>query len=911
MNLSKSLLFSLTFLLAIPAFPQNATPNVAASAPTAVPPLIPYSGTVETGAGKQPAAEAAITFLIFKDQQGGEPLFTETQTVAVDAIGHYKAQLGATLPQGIPIDLFATGEARWLEVQVTGEAPQPRVLLVSVPYALKAADAATLGGLPPSAFALARPASEAAGAVSPAIMPNVTSNVTTTGGTLGFVPEFSGASSIIDSPIFVSTSGDVGIGTTTPSGTLDVNGPATIGGSLILPALGSATTAGGFGSQLLKMYTSAYNSSSKAVVDPRFEWQAVESGNNTASPSATLELLASNGPAGTAATGFSFNTNGTINFAPGQSFPGADITGTVNATGYNLGGSSFATGSASGENAYLGFAGSASSSGTDDTGVGYKALSSNTSGSFNTASGLDALFHNTTGSYNAANGYKALYSNTTGNNNTASGRDALENNTSGSSNTAVGYLAGPGSGSPALTNSTALGANAIVSQSNSLVLGNTTSTPGAEFVNVGIGTSTPRSIFEAAVSAAEALGPSLTLTNPVGNGDFGGSSVDFNTYLPSTTGTYNPSSRIEAFGDGGGGDSLWFLSNNDNTFGGPNQGLQLNMNIGSNGRVEIGGGDTDPNDFFEQLVVNSEPLEGSGETAAIGAFGGAPSGQTDANGSAGIYAVGGDGVGNAQADFAGDGGEFFGGFTPESSSGAAGYGIYATGGVGGVGVAAYAGYFDGNIEVTGTVFGSVKDFKIDHPLDPANKYLVHTSVESSEMMNIYSGNVVTDELGLATVTLPDWFQAENTDFRYQLTVLGGRFAQAIVSKEIVKNQFTISTNASNVKVSWQITAVRQDNYAKAHPLIVEQQKPAHERGFYQNPELFGQPAEKQTEWGRHPRQMQHMKEIRDRQRLQTRPPSSTPAPAVQHREQPASAVNRKFAQATAPEIKPIVETSKP
>src|SRR6202035_3128584 len=101
----------------------------------------------------------------------------------------------------------------------------------------------------------------------------------------------------------------------------------------------------------------------------------------------------------------------------------------------------------------------------------------------------------------------------------------------------------------------------------------------------------------------------------------------------------------------------------------------------------------------------SEPLENSGETAAIGAFGGSPTGATDANGSAGIYAVGGDGVGNAQADFAGDAAELFGGFTPESSSGAAGYGIYATGGVGGVGVAAYAGYFDGNINVTGTVFG--------------------------------------------------------------------------------------------------------------------------------------------------------------------------------------------------------------
>ena len=117
--------------------------------------------------------------------------------------------------------------------------------------------------------------------------------------------------------------------------------------------------------------------------------------------------------------------------------------------------------------------------------------------------------------------------------------------------------------------------------------------PGREFVNVGIGTATPRSIFEAAVSAPEALGPSLTLTNPVGDGEFGGSSVDFNTYLPSTSGTYNPSSRIEAFGDGGYGDSIWFLSNSDQVTAGPNNGLVLNMNIGSNGRVEIGGGDTD------------------------------------------------------------------------------------------------------------------------------------------------------------------------------------------------------------------------------------------------------------------------------------------------------------------------------
>ncbi len=153
---------------------------------------------------------------------------------------------------------------------------------------------------------------------------------------------------------------------------------------------------------------------------------------------------------------------------------------------------------------------------------------------------------------------------------------------------------------------------------------------------------------------------------------------------------------------------------------------------------------------------------------------------------------------------------------------------------------------------------TLKEFKIDHPLDPANKYLVHASVESSEMMNIYSGNVTTDEFGLATVTLPAWFQAENTDFRYQLTVVDERFAQAVVSKRIENNQFTIHTNATNVQVSWQITAVRQDAYAKAHPMVAEQVKGAKERGFYQHPELYGQPREKQTQWGVHPAMVKKM-----------------------------------------------------
>src|SRR6185295_9797953 len=97
-------------------------------------------------------------------------------------------------------------------------------------------------------------------------------------------------------------------------------------------------------------------------------------------------------------------------------------------------------------------------------------------------------------------------------------------------------------------------------------------------------------------------------------------------------------------------------------------------------------------------------------------------------------------------------------------------------------------------------------------LDPENKYLYHSFVESPDMKNIYDGNVVTDEHGNATVELPDYFEALNRDFRYQLTVIG-TFAQAIIAAEIRENRFKIKTNAANVKVSWQVTGIRQDAFA--------------------------------------------------------------------------------------------------
>ena len=206
------------------------------------------------------------------------------------------------------------------------------MLMASVPYALKAADSATLGGLPASAFVLA--GSKAAADLAPAAVSAATttaSTVTTTGGISGYLAEFTGASTIADSPVFVSGA-DVGIGTTTPTATLDVNGTAlisgaltanggaTVNGSLEL-APGTATASAGDNSQMIKFYASAYNSSSSAVVNPRFEWQAGVTGNDTAAPSATLNLLSSTTSAGATKTGFHFNANGTINFAKDKPSP--------------------------------------------------------------------------------------------------------------------------------------------------------------------------------------------------------------------------------------------------------------------------------------------------------------------------------------------------------------------------------------------------------------------------------------------------------------------------------------------------------------------------------------------------------------------------------------------------------------
>jgi trimeric autotransporter adhesin len=155
-----------------------------------------------------------------------------------------------------------------------------------------------------------------------------------------------------------------------------------------------------------------------------------------------------------------------------------------------------------------------------------------------------------------------------------------------------------------------------------------------------------------------------------------------------------------------------------------------------------------------------------------------------------------------------------------------------------------SGYFQGSVKVVGMLTKSGGAFQIDHPLDPAHKYLQHSFVESPDMMNVYNGNVRTDAKGFATVRLPNWFQVLNKDFRYQLTIVGTRGWRARVVKEIRNNRFTIQSDLPRVKVSWQVTGIRHDAWANAHRIQVVVPKEGKADGRYVHPELYGKPLTK-------------------------------------------------------------------
>jgi len=725
--MKRALCFGIIAVLCFPsAFAQQSSSVTSSTA--VVPSLINFSGTLTDLNGKPLTGTVGVTFYLYKDEQGGAPLWLETQNVQPDRTGHYSVMLGSTRSAGLPADIFAAGEARWLSVQPQGQKELPRVMLLSVPYALKAGDAQTIGGLPPSAFVLAAPvntpAASSAGSTGAAPPP-----ATITGsGTAGFLPDFTGAATIGNSAVFqsgASPTAKIGINTNAPTTTLDIHGGEVVRGVFTLPATGTATSGAGKSSQPESFVASSFSSSTTTAVNQTFHWQAEPANNNTAAPSATLNLLYGLGTATPTETGLRIGPKGIFAFAPGQTFPGT-ITGVT--------------------------------AGTDLTGGG------------------------TTGSV-------TLNLDTTKVPRLATANTFTANQTVNGTVTATSFS---GNGA-SLTNVNAAALGGLAPGAYAQLAANNTFTGSEQRFNntVIVGPITSFTEGQLAAGASSANNPGM---GAVGFTVASGSSQD-------------------------GGDGIV-------TFGGSGD-TTTNFNTGGRGIFAEGGG----------------------------GFNGGPA----------IFGLGGGGGPCCIGSVDGDGGFFEGG----SNSLNAGDGVFGSAGSG------FAGNFSGSVNVSNQIFAAVKDFRIDDPLDPANKYLTHASVESSEMMNIYTGNVTTDAQGEATVPLPDWFEVLNTDFRYQLTVIG-QFAQAIIGRKIANHQFTIRTSVPNVEVSWQVTGVRQDRFAKTHPLVVEEEKEAGLRGFYIHPDLYGAPAEKQIEWARHPQMMKRSAELRAKQKANTRAAAQPP-----------------------------------
>ena len=487
--------------------------SAAAAAGAIVPPMVRFGGYLTDGRGKALTGTVGVTFYLYQEQTGGSPLWMETQNVQPDGNGHYSVMLGSTTSQGLPSDLFVSGEARWVGVQVEGLAEQARTMLLSVPYALKAADAETLGGQPASAFMAA--------ASSNSLGTNSASGVSGKGKP-GYVPLWQTATKLTDSNLFQNSS-NVGLGTTSPAALFDVNGTADVRNTLTLFPNGSSPT--------LTVNGTAFNVSNTGLVNfvsgqtfpgagtitgvtagtdltgggtsgnvtlnldttkvPQLNTANTFNGNQTVNGTVSGTQLISTVGQGTAplqvtsttqvsnlnasfldglsASAFqvagSYATLGANTFAATQTVSGGDVSigsgnldlpQTASKSGgvINLGGYPFIHACCSPYNAFVGIAaGNFTTTGTGNTAVGNSALASDTSGYSNSAFGSDTLSSDTTGAYDTAIGLGALYSNTTGNSNTASGFDALQNNTTGSYNVGVGYYAGDDTNFQATTGS--------------------------------------------------------------------------------------------------------------------------------------------------------------------------------------------------------------------------------------------------------------------------------------------------------------------------------------------------------------------------------------------------------------------------------------------------------------------------
>ena len=574
------------------ATPQQeaATTSHAGAEPAqaSVPRLIQFNGTLKDATTHPVSGVASVTFAIYSEQDGGSPLWSETQNVLADALGHYNVLLGSATATGVPADLFGTGQSRWLGVTIARQEEMPRALMASVPYAMKAGDADTLGGLPASAYVtrnvnshpiVAGNGSSVGNSPEAVLAPSSVIDATPTGsGTANFLPVWTSSTNLGTSKIFQANGGFVGINTTTPLLQLDVNGNSIFRGSFQMAPQGDATAGAGQPSHSFQWQGSVFNSSSGKAQNEAFGFRTVPNANNVSNPTAKLDLF----------------------YGPGG--------GTLN--------------------------------------------------------DINVAFTNT-------------------------GR-------------------------------------------------------------MGIGTANPNSQLEVSSSSPSNIenpSPNLTISNTGNTTDNTGSvSLDFNPFIASKT---SPEARIEVEDDGESSATMYVQMKRP---GSPSNPLDESFEIEDDGTI-----------FFMKNVT-----------------------------------------------------------------------------------------FNSSVNIEGNLQKGSGTFRIDDPIDPANKYLSHSFVESPDMLDMYNGTATLDAKGEAEVTMPDWFNALNQSFQYQLTAVGAPGPGLFIKEKVHGNQFKIAGGAAGLEVSWQVTGVRHDAWANAHRTPVEEAKPEGEVGTYLHPELFGAGEDKRIASGKRP-----------------------------------------------------------
>ena len=501
---------------------------------------------------------------------------------------------------------------------------------------------------------------------------------------------------------------------------------------------------------------------------------------------------------------------------------------------YNIGGSRI-LGNAGTNNLFAGInAGTgASNTGTNNSFIGRSAGFANTTGSFNSFVGANAGQANTTGSSNSFFGTSAGFDNTTGNSNSFVGAFAGQNNTTGSNNS----FFGAGAGFDNLTGSSNSFFGTGAGNNNTTGFSNSFFGLSAGFFNT---TGAGNSFFGRNAGNANTTGAS--------NSFFGESAGQANTtgisnsFFGRNAGFANTTGFSNSFFGESAGDSN--TTGGSNSFFGRNAG-DSNTTGASNSFFGESAGQANTTGFGNSFFGRNAGFANT--TGATNSFVGASAGSFNTTGASNSFI----GTNAGNANTLGDNNSFFGRNAGETNTTGdnntvigkdadVGSGVltFATAlGSGAVvsnsnnvvlGRTADTVRIPGNLVVTGTVSKGGGAFRIDHPLDPQNKYLYHSFVESPDMMNVYNGNTTTDERGEAVVTLPDYFDALNRDFRYQLTVIG-QFAQAIVGEEIKGNSFVIRTDKPGVKVSWQVTGIRKDKFANENRIQVEVEKTEQER----------------------------------------------------------------------------------